>query len=129
MTSPYPGEPNIQSGGEQEPGGPVPPYEGRQPPGTPQEELAAQDAQKQGEGHAAGPREVSEAEREGVPATDTTGASPLGAGVSKGNKGNEAMLGDSEEAHRSDQVDTGIGGHPENVDPESPTMIAGDQGG
>lgn len=128
MTSPYPGEPNIQSGGEQEPGGPVPPYEGRQTSGTTQDELS-QDAQKQGESLAAPPREVSQAEREGVSATDTTAASPHGAGVSKGHKGNEKMVGRSEKAQRSDQVDTGVGGHSENIDPDSPTMIPGDQGG
>jgi hypothetical protein len=49
--------------------------------------------------------------------------------VSKGHKGNEKMVGRSEKAQRSDQVDTGVGGHSENIDPDSPTMIPGDQGG
>lgn len=128
MTSPYPAEPNIQSSGEQEPGGPVPRYEGRQTTGKTQEELA-QATQKKGEGLAAGAWEVSKAEREGVAATDTTAASPLGVGVSKTKSGNERLAGSSEEKHRSDQMDTGVGGHPENVDRESPTTIVGDQGG
>jgi hypothetical protein len=126
--APLPGEPNAYTGGEQVPGGPVPPYEGRQTSGPTQEEQA-KDPQKMGEGSAAGPREVSQAEREGVSDTDATAASPLGAGVSKGSMGNEKMYGRSDEAHVSDQVDIGVGGRTENVDPESPTMMTGDQGG
>lgn len=126
--APPPGEPNAYTGGEQVPGGPVPPYEGRQTAGPAQEE-EAKDPQKMGEGSAAGPRVTSQAEREGVPATDTTGASPLGAGVSTGHSGQEKMYGRSDEAHVSDQVDVGVGGRTENIDPESPTMMTGDQGG
>ena len=126
--APLPGEPNAYTGGKQVPGGLVPPYEGRQTTGKSQEELA-QDPQKMGEGTAAGPREISQAERESVPATDTSAASPLGAGVSKNTQGNERMYGRSEKAHTSDQMDIGVGGRTENIDPESPPMMTGDQGG
>lgn len=120
--APLPGEPNAYTGGKQEPGGPVPPYEGRQTEGPSPEPQG-------GQGSAAGPREVSEAEREGVPDTDTTAASPLGAGVSKTKQGNVRMYGSSEEEQQADQIDIGVGGETENVDPESPRMMSGDQGG
>ncbi len=125
--APLPGEPNAYTGGKQVPGGLVPPYEGRQTTGKGEEEEVARDPQTMGSG--AEPREISQAEREGVPSTDTTAASPLGAGVSKGNQGNERMYGRSDEAHVSDQLDIGVGGRSENVDPESPTVTTGDQGG
>jgi hypothetical protein len=73
----------------------------------------------------AGPREVSQTEREGVPATDTTAASPLGVGVSKTHRGNEKMYGHSDEAQMSDQLDIGVGGRTKNADPESPEVIRG----
>lgn len=57
-----------------------------------------------------GQREVSQAEREGVSATDATAASPLGVGESIVKQGNERMYGRSDEAHTSDQVDVGVGG-------------------
>jgi hypothetical protein len=120
---PYPREPNVHSGGKQEPGGLVPPYEGRQESGE------GKDLEKErgGQGSAAGPRVVSQAEREGVSDTDTTGASPHGVGVSTSTAGNEPPLSDSEASHRSDRIDTGVS-REENVDPESPAMHSGDQG-
>lgn len=127
MTSPYPREPNIHSGGAQEPGGPVPPYEGRQRTGATQEELA-RDPQKQGEGLVAGPREVSQVEREGVSATDATAATPLGVGRSINTRGNERLVGKSEAAHDRDRLDHGVGGRSANVDPSSPIMQPGDGG-
>jgi hypothetical protein len=129
MTSPYPREPNIQSGGEQEPGGLVPPYEGRQTEGTSQEELAQKASERGHPGHSAGRRVISEAEREGLTDTDPNPSGPLGVGQSINKSGNERMYRRSEKAHHSDQVDTGVGGHQKNVDPESPTTIVGDQGG
>jgi hypothetical protein len=120
--APLPGEPNVYTGGKQEPGGLVPPYEGRQTEGPSPHPQG-------GQGSAAGPREISEAEREGVSDTDTTAASPLGAGVSKSKQGNERMYGRSEEAHDADQFDIGVGGETENIEPESPRMLSGDQGG
>lgn len=127
--APLPSEPNVSTGGEQELGGLVPPYEGRQTMGKTEEEIAQQARERGHPGHEAGPREVSQAEREGVPDTDSTAASPLGTGVSKSNQGNEQMYGRSEKAHTSDREDIGVGGRPKNVDPESPTMTTGDQGG
>jgi hypothetical protein len=49
--------------------------------------------------------------------------------VSKTKQGNEKMYGRSDEAHRSDQLDIGVGGKTENIDPASPTVMTGDQGG
>jgi hypothetical protein len=126
--APLPREPNAYPGGKQVPGGLVPPYEGRQTTGKSQEELAEEARRKGHPGHEAGPREVSQAEQEGVPDGDTTAATPLGVGVSKSNQGNKRMYGRSDKAHVSDQVDTGVGGYSENIDPESPTTIVGNQG-
>lgn len=123
---PYPREPNVHSGGKQEPGAdrPLPPYEDRQSSGKDQDELAAE---RGGEGSVAGSRVVSQAEREGVSDTDTTGASPQGVGESISTSGNEPPLGQSEASHRSDRIDTGVS-REENVDAESPAMHSGDQG-
>jgi len=122
--APLPREPNAYPGGKQVPGGIVPPYGGRQTSGPSQEEQA-KDPQKMGEGTVTGPRDVSHTEREGVPATDATAASPLGVGVSKTHQGNEKMYGRSDEAHVSDQLDIGVGGRTKNADPESPEVIRG----
>jgi len=124
---PYPREPNVHSRGKQEPGGdrPLPPYEGRQTSGKGEDELTEE---RGGEGAAAGPRVVSQAEREGVSDTDTTGASPHGVGESISTSGNEPPLGQSEAAARSDRLDTGVS-REGNVDPESPAMHSGNQGG
>ncbi|HET9254495.1 MAG TPA: hypothetical protein VFO16_04750 [Pseudonocardiaceae bacterium] len=119
--APLPGEPNAYTGGKQEPGGLVPPYEGRQTEGPSGEPQA-------GQGSMAGPREVSQAEREGLTSTDPNPEGPL-SGVSKSKQGNERMYGRSEEAHRADQTDIGVGGEPKTTDPESPGMVVGDQGG
>jgi hypothetical protein len=126
---PYPREPNVHSGGKQDPGGDreLPPYDDRQQSGPSQEELAS-NPQKTGAGSGATPRQTSQAEREGVSPTDTTAASPHGVGVSTSTQGNEPPLTDSEAAHRSDRMDAGIS-QEQNVDPESPAMRTGDQGG
>ncbi|MGH3781920.1 MAG: hypothetical protein ACRDRO_15185 [Pseudonocardiaceae bacterium] len=126
-----PGEPYVHSGGKQEPGSGIemPPYDDRQKAGKSQDELAA-DPQRGGPGTSdAGPRQVSQAEREGVSATDTTAASPLGAGESLNKQGNERMVGKSAAAHESDQKDAGVGGQTKNIDPASPEVLTGDQGG
>ena len=88
--APLPNEPNAYTGGKQEYGGLVPPYEGRQTEGP-------SDKEQVGQGSIAGSREISQTEREGVPATDATAASPLGMGVSKTKQGNKRMYGRSEE--------------------------------
>ena len=99
----------------------IPPYEGRQPEGP-------SDKPQAGQGSMAGPREVSQAEREGLTSTDPNPEGPL-SGVSMTKQGNERMYGSSEEAHRAEQMDIGVGGEPKNVDPDSPRMMTGDQGG
>ena len=68
-------------------------------------------------------------DREGVSDTDVTPpAGPHGVGVSTSTPGNEPPLTDSEESHRSDRLDAGVS-REQNVDPESPAMHPGDQGG
>ncbi len=120
---PYPREPNVHSGGKQEPGGLVPPYEGRQESGEGKDLKKDQSSH----GHDAGPREVSEAEREGMTDTETNPAGPLGVGISTTTSGNEPPLHDSEASRRSDRMDTGVS-REKNVDPASPPMHTGDQG-
>ena len=116
--------PNIHSGGTQDVGTPTPPYEGRS---------VGDETDKRGKtDHDAGSREVSKEEREGVPATDTTGASPHGVGdATSGAPGNEQALGKSDEERRRDRLETshsGVG-RSEPIDPESPNLQPGDQGG
>jgi len=123
------GEPPIHSGGKQEPGAGIekPPYDARQTSSEGTDEFAAQ---RGGPGTSeAGPREVSEAEREGVSPTDTTAASPLGVGESINKQGNERMVNKSEAAQRADQTDAGVGGRTPNLEPEMPEALSGDQGG
>ncbi|MGH3529161.1 MAG: hypothetical protein ACRDQ6_17890, partial [Pseudonocardiaceae bacterium] len=89
-----PQEPYVHSGGKQEPGSGIemPPYEDRQKTAEDEAEVLKQQ-QRSGPGTSdAGPRDVSQAEREGVPSTDTTGRSPLGAGQSINKQGNERMV-------------------------------------
>jgi len=124
---PYPREPNVHSGGEQEPGGgerPIPPYDDRKTSGPGEQDkeplVAERDVTSE-------PREVSQAEREGVSDTDTTAASPHGVGESTSTSGNEPPLGQSEASRRSDRLDTGVS-REDNVDSESPAMHSGDQG-
>ena len=124
---PYPREPNVHSGGKQEPGGdrPLPPYDDRQKSGKDQDELVAE---RGGEGSAAGPRVVSQAEREGISDTDISPSGPHRVGESPSTPGNEPPLTDSEKARRSERLDTGVS-REKNIDPESPAMHSGDQGG
>jgi hypothetical protein len=135
--------PRPKSGGEQEPGGLVPPYEGRQ------EELK--------EGHdrhmdkifnrvdevPPGPgREISEEEREGVGPTDMEATSALGVGESISRRGEDVDKQEDEEG-RDDAGTKGVSDRPvgtsderasTSVDPSEtesggPTLPAGDQGG
>jgi hypothetical protein len=123
---PYPREPNVHSGGKQEPGSDreLPPYADRQTSGPTQEEQA-QNPQKRGQGSQAGPREVSQAEREGMSDTDMSPSSPQGR--SFGTQGNEPPLTDSGKTHRADRMDTGVS-REKNIDPQSPQTHSGDQG-
>jgi len=86
-------------------------------------------------------REISEEEREGVPPTDTSARTPLGVGTSStkraeehGAEGEEGrptqgMKGPSQRPYgTSDPEATGVAGqHP--IDPDSPNLESGDQGG
>jgi hypothetical protein len=129
--------------GEQEPGGLVPPYEGRQ------EELKeGYEEHTEKVFHGAGDvppgpgRVISDEEREGVPPTDTEATSPLGVGVSMSRRG-EDVDKQEDEPGREDAGTEGATDRPVGVsderastavdeqDPRSggPTMPAGDQGG
>lgn len=125
---PYPREPNVHSGGKQEPGSDrdLPPYEGRQTTGKSPEELAAE---RGGTGSSeAGAREVSQAEREGMGDTDMEPAGPLGVGISTTKSGEDLSRGMSEAAQRKDRLDSGLSDEG-NKDPASPATSSGDQGG
>jgi hypothetical protein len=133
----------AQPAGEQEPGGLVPPYEGRQ---TEMKDGYEQHTQKVFHGAddvEPGPgREISDEEREGVPPTDTEAESPLGVGVSMTRRG-EDVAKQEDEPGREDTGTRGPSDRPVGVsddrastsvddqDTESggPTMPAGDQGG
>jgi hypothetical protein len=133
----------VQPAGEQDPGGLVPPYEGRQ---TEMKDGYEQHTEKVFHGAddvAPGPgREISDEEREGVPPTDTEAESPLGVGVSMTRRG-EDVEKQEDEPGREDTGTRGPTDRPVGVsddrastsvdekDTESggPTMPAGDQGG
>ena len=116
--------PNIHSGGTQDMGAPLPPYEGRSTTGEDIEKRGSTD-------HDAGSREISQEEREGMRPDDTTPAGPLGVGETRSSQGNEQMVGESEETHRKDRTEVSAAGvgRSKPIDPESPDMPTGDQGG
>lgn len=126
---PYPREPNVHSGGEQEPesgGRLLPPYDDRQQTGKDQDELTQE---RGGAGKSdVGAREVSSEEREGMEATDIKPEAQHGVGETTTTSGEEIMHGTSEEARREERADAGISTE-SNVDPDSPGMTTGDQGG
>ena len=128
--TPYPREPGL-GGGQQDPGGDrdMPPYEGRQKegPGTDQEELLRERGGVPG--HEAGPRDVSAAEQGGVGDTDTAPKGPMGVGASPSTSGEDYGRGMSEGGHTADRFEGGIADSTSNVDPDSPQMRTGDQGG
>ena len=133
----------VRPAGEQEPGGPVPPYEDRQ---TGMKDTYEQHTEKVFHGAddvQPGPgRQISDEEREGVPATDTEAESPLGVGVSIARRG-EDVDKQEDEPGRDDTGTQGPSDRPvgvsderasTSVDPDEtasggPTMPAGDQGG
>ena len=133
----------VQPAGEQEPGGLVPPYEGRQ---TEMKDGYEEHTEKVFHGADEVPpgpgREISDEEREGVPPTDTEAESPLGVGVSMTRRG-EDVARQEDEPGREDTGTRGPTDRPAGVsddrastsvddqDTESggPTMPAGDQGG
>ena len=135
--------PRPGPGGEQEPGGLVPPYEGRQ---TEMKDSYEEHTEKVFHGAddvPPGPgREISEEEREGVPPTDMDAESPLGVGVSMTRRGEDVDKQEPEpgrdETGTKGPADRPVGTSDErdstSVDPNEtesggPTMPAGDQGG
>jgi hypothetical protein len=93
--------PDINPGGEVEPGGAVPPYD---IDASEQDKAAASDGVRKSfraEENAPAPGEAapeSKEEREGVSATDTTAATPLGVGESQTKGGEELAKGAGKEA-------------------------------
>lgn len=124
---PYPREPNVHSGGEQEPGSDrdLPPYDDRQTTGKSQEEL---EQERVGAGHSAPPRQGSDAEREGMTDTDMAPAGPMGVGVSTTKSGEDLSRGMSEDKQREDRLDSGLSDE-SNKATDSPATSSGDQGG
>lgn len=120
--------PDLHSGGRQEAGGPVPPYEGRKTETSREDAEAMASVFSTDYSDPAPRREISQTEREGVPSTDTTGATPLGVGTSSGRQGNEQMLNKSEKQQRKARQQHGISRN-KPIDPQSPDIPVGDQGG
>jgi hypothetical protein len=118
----YPREPQAHPGGEQELGGLTPPYEGRQTEGGEEKGVGMP-------GHEAGPRDVSDAERGGMTDTDMAPKGPMGVGASTSRSGEDYGRGMSDEARKADRLEGGIADSTTNVDPDSPPMHTGDQGG
>jgi hypothetical protein len=129
--------------GEQEPGGLVPPYEGRQAEAKEGHDEHMDKVFDQVDEVPPGPgREISDEEREGVPPTDTEATSPLGVGVSMTRRGEDVDKQEDEEG-RDDTGTKGASDRPvgvsderasTSVDPNEtgsggPTLPAGDQGG
>jgi len=123
--TPYPREPGL-GGGEQDPGGDrdLPPYEDRQ-----KESSGSGEKGVGMPGHEAGPRDVSGAESGGMTDTDMAPKGPMGVGASPSTSGEDYGRGMSEEGHTEDRLEGGIADSTTNVDPGSPTMRTGDQGG
>jgi len=135
--------PRPGAGGEQEPGGLVPPYEGRQ---TEMKDGYEEHVEKVFHGAddvEPGPgRVISDEEREGVPPTDTEATSALGVGESINRHGEDVARQEDEEG-REDTGTKGLSDRPADTSDErastsvelnetesgGPTMPAGDQGG
>ena len=133
----------VQPAGEQEPGGLVPPYEGRQ---TEMKDGYEEHTEKVFHGAdevEPGPgRVISDEERKGVGPTDTEAESPLGVGVSMTRRG-EAVAKQEDEEGRDDTGTRGSTDRPTGVSDERAStavdpnetesgdshMPAGDQGG
>jgi hypothetical protein len=135
--------PRPSPGGEQEPGGLVPPYEGRQEEMKEGYEEHVEKVFHGADDVPPGPgRVISDEEREGVPPTDTEAESPLGVGVSMSRRG-EDVGQQEDEPGREDVGTKGPTDRPAGVSDErastavddqdtrsgGPTMPAGDQGG
>jgi hypothetical protein len=128
---PYPREPNVHSGGQQDPGPGIetPPYSDRQTEGPGEDKDKLLEERGGVPGHEAGPRDVSQQERAGYSDTDTAPKDIHGVGASTSTSGEDIGSGMSEAAHTKDRFDGGIADSTTNVDPDSPKMRTGDQGG
>jgi len=119
---PYPREPNVHSGGEQEPDSGdrlLPPYDDRQKAGKSQDELSQE---RGGAGKSdVGSRETSEEESGGMEATDIKPPAQHGVGETTTTSGEDLMRGTSEEARREERLEGGIA--------DTGSMPTGDQGG
>jgi hypothetical protein len=135
--------PRPSPGGEQEPGGLVPPYEGRQTEMREGYEEHTEKAFHRADEVPPGPgRVISDEERESVPPTDSEATSPLGVGESI-NRGGEDVAREEDEEGREHAGTRGPTDRPAgvsderaatSVDPDEtqtggPHMPAGDQGG
>jgi hypothetical protein len=130
--------------GEQEPGGMVPPYEGRQTEAKEGHEDHMDKVFDQVDEVPPGPgREISDEEREGVGPTDMEATSPLGVGESINRRGEDVIKQEGQEEGREHAGTKGPTDRPHgvsderdatSVDPDEtrsggPHMPAGDQGG
>jgi hypothetical protein len=125
---PYPREPNVHSGGTQDPGGDreLPPYSDRQTSGKGQEELVQE---RGGAGTSeTGPRDTSQVEQEGMSDTDMAPSGPLGVGETTTTSGEDIGRGMSEDARRDERLDSGLS-DVGNKATDSPATSSGDQGG
>lgn len=106
---PYPREPNVHSGGKQEPGSGIekPPYDSRQTTGPGEDKDALLRERGGDPGHDAGPRDVSQAEREGMSDTDMAPSGPHGVGETTTTSG-EDIAPMSEDARREERLNTGV---------------------
>jgi hypothetical protein len=99
--------------GEQEPGGLVPPYEGRQEEMKEGYEEHAEKAFSGADEVEPGPgREISDEEREGVGPTDTDATSALGVGESINRRGEDVVKEEGEEEGREDTGTKGASDRP-----------------
>jgi hypothetical protein len=115
--------------GEQEPGGLVPPYEGRQEEAREDHDRQMEKVFDRVDEVPPGPgREVSDEEREGIPPTDTEAGSPLGVGVSTTRRG-EDVDKQEDEPGSEDTGTKGASERPVGVsDERSSTSVDPDEG-
>ncbi len=133
---PYPREPNVHSGGEQDPGGdrPLPPYDDSDLPGQPGRQTTGKSneqliQERGGTGKSdVGPRQVSQEERDGVGDADLAPQGPHDVGQSPSTSGEDLSSGMSEAGHTKDRLDSGLSDLDSKA-VDSPATSSGDQGG
>lgn len=126
---PLPREPNVHSGGEQDPGSgdrPLPPYDDRQTTGKGQDQLTQE---RGGTGKSdVGSRQVSDEERAGVGDADLAPQGPHGVGQSPSTSGEDLSSGMSEAGRTKERLDSGLSDVSKKAT-DSPATSSGDQGG